>query len=67
MPDPIMVDRATAAKMLGVSVDFIKAEQAAGRIRAKNTKIDRRTGRAVGKTLYAVAELHAWADALDDA
>lgn len=64
---PILVDRVTAAEMLGISVDLLRAEQAAGRIRAKNTTIDPKTGRATGKTLYAVADLEAWADGLEDA
>lgn len=64
---PIAVTRAEAAKLLGVSIDLLKTEQRAGRLKAKNTHIDPQTGRASGSTLYSVKELQAWFDGLDDA
>lgn len=62
----ISVNRATAAKLLGVSVDLIREAQSAGKLKAKNTKFDR-DGRAVGITLYDPADLKAWFDGLGDA
>lgn len=61
---PILVDRKTAAELLGISVDMLRGEQAAGRIKARNTHIDPESGRATGKTLYRVADLEAWAEGL---
>jgi hypothetical protein len=66
MTTPILVDRKTAAQMLGISIEMVKLEQAAGRLKAKNTRINDK-GRATGKTLYAVADLQAWADSLRSA
>jgi hypothetical protein len=67
MSTPIAVNRRDAAALLGVSVDTLKAAQAEGRLRAKNTKVDAKTGRAVGVTLYALEDLRAWFEGLDDA
>lgn len=64
---PIAVTRAQAAEMLGVSPDLIKQAQNAGALKAKNTVIDAKTGRAVGKTLYSVEALREWFDSLPDA
>ena len=63
----ISVNRRQAADLLGVSIDVIKAAQASGALRAKNTKIDPNTGRPVGVTLYSVAELERWFESLEDA
>lgn len=65
--EPISLNRREAAAALGVSVDLLKEEQSAGRLRAKNTKVDPTTGRAVGITLYDYAELKRWFNGLDDA
>lgn len=64
---PILVSRATAAELLGVSEDLLIAEQHAGRLKAKTTTINKRTGKATGKALYAIAELQRWAESLPDA
>lgn len=62
----IAFNRREAADLLGVSVDVLKAAQAAGRLKAKNTKLDEK-GRPVGRTLYALEDLRAWFDGLSDA
>lgn len=64
---PILVNRETAAEMLGVSPEYLYSEQRAGRLKAKTTTINERTGQATGKTLYAVSELERWAESLKDA
>ena len=63
----IALNRKQAAAALGVTVNAIKEAQARGDLRAKNTKIDKKTGRPVGTTLYAVTELQRWFDSLEDA
>lgn len=63
---PIMVDRPTAAQMLGVSEDTLRTAQRTGRLRGKTTTVNP-DGRVTGKVLYLVSELERWADSLDDA
>ena len=63
----IALNRRDAATALGVSIDTLKQAQAAGKLKAKNTHIDPRTGRANGTTLYDVDELRRWFNSLDDA
>lgn len=63
----IALNRRQAAEALGVSVDVIKAAQHAGQLRAKNTAIHPKTGRAVGVTLYDPVELRRWFESLGDA
>lgn len=63
----IALNRKQAAAALGVSVDTLKEAQAAGALRAKNTKFHPETGRPIGVTLYDPADLRAWFDSLGDA
>lgn len=65
--EPILVNRKTAAELLGVSEDLLIAEQRIGRLKGKTTTINKRTGRSTGKALYSVAELRRWAEGLEDA
>lgn len=58
----LAVTRREAAEMLGVSEDTIRRAKNAGRLRAKKIGAN-----SAGKELYAVKDLQAWFESLDDA
>lgn len=66
MSDPLFLDRKTAAKTAGVSVDLITQAINKGTLKAKRSGANK-DGEGVGKYLIRRSDLDDWFDGLVDA